>query len=389
MFVVEASAIDNGFANARLYRNATLIRQTGSAGSINWTTFDTPGPGDFYYQVIVSQSDGDKAWSSPIFIESTSLFSIPIAQVNEDDAQGFPLMLFQTVTVQGIVTVDTDTLSTIDNQFFIQDATGGLMILQTGVQSPEVVLGDNVLVTGFVNTLQGQTFVDPSTGAITVQSQGGAPPTPIVLTTNQLATLGETWEGELVELREVAIVAGTWPAPGFDGTVTIDDGSGACELFIDKDTSLDEAGEPTDPPFSVKGILIQQDPSAPYHSNYKIMPRFGDDIFELTGVGVSELPAHHTAARTTLHQNSPNPFRPGTVVKFDIAGTNGQPVRLEVYDIQGRLVRTLVDEPLRPGSYETRWDARSSDGKRVSAGVYFYRLVTPTSNETRRMVVLN
>jgi len=387
LFHVQASATDNGFANARLYRNGTLVKQTGSAASIDWNTFDTPGPGDFHYQVIVTQSDGDNAWSSPIWIASTSLFSVPIAQVNEDDANGFPTMLFQTVTVQGIVTVDTDTLSTVDNQFFIQDATGGLMILETNVQDPSVVAGDNVLVTGFVNTVLGQTFVDPSSGTIEIQSQGGAPPAPVLLGTNQLASGGETWEGQLVELRDVEIVSGTWPSPGFDGTVMIDDGSGPCGLFIDKDTSLDDAGAPVDPVFSVRGILVQRDPSTPYTSDYRVMPRFGDDIFQLTGVGVDELPSHHTATRTALHQNTPNPFRPNTAVGFDIAGDR-TPVRIEIYDVTGRLVRTLVNEPLAAGSYETRWDSRDERGQSVAAGIYFYRLVTSDADLTRKMVVL-
>jgi hypothetical protein len=388
LFHVQASAVDNGFANARLYRNGTLIRQTGSASTIDWNTFDTPGPGSFHYAVVVTQSDGDNAWSSPIWIESSSTYSVPISQVNQDDANGFPTMLFQTVTVQGLVTVDTDTLNTVDNQFFIQDPTGGLMILRTNVQNPAVVLGDNVLVTGFVNTVQGQTFIDPSTGSITIQSQGGAPPAAILIATSQLAALGETWEGSLVELRDVAIVSGAWPAPGFNGTVMVDDGSGPCGLFIDKDTSLDDGGAPADPTFSVRGLLVQQDPSTPYTSEYRIMPRYQSDIFQITGVGVDELPSHHAAARTSLHQNSPNPFRPSTTVTFDIAGREEQPVRLEVYDVAGRAVRTLVDELLRPGSYETRWDARDERGDRVAAGIYFYRLVTPAADETRKMVVL-
>ena len=74
-FNVQASAVDNGFANARLYRNGTLIKQTGSAGSIDWDTFDTPGPGDFYYQVIVSQSDGDNAWSNPFDLTTLASWS--------------------------------------------------------------------------------------------------------------------------------------------------------------------------------------------------------------------------------------------------------------------------------------------------------------------------
>jgi hypothetical protein len=223
---------------------------------------------------------------------------------------------------------------------------------------------------------------------MTIQSQGGAPPAPVVLATSQLAAQGETWEGSLVELHDVAIVSGTWPAPGFNGTVMVDDGSGPCGLFIDKDTSLDDGGVPSDPTFSVRGILVQQDPSTPYTSDYRIMPRYQSDIFQITGVGVDELPSHHATTQTRLHQNSPNPFRPSTIIGFDVAGRKEQAVRLEVYDVSGRIVRVLVDEQLPPGSYETRWDARDERGERVAAGIYFYRLATPSAEETRKMVVL-
>ncbi len=385
-FEVTVSAPTN-IASINLYRNNTLIRSTGvGAASFTWNTFDTPGPGSFYYLVRISQSDGDRAWSSPIWVESTSSFSLPLATVNEDDANGFPTLWFQTATVQGLVTVNTDTLSTVDNLFFIQDATAGLMIQETSVQTVEVASGDNVLVTGLINTIQGQTFIEPTN--IQVLSQGGGEPPAIEITTDQLETQGETWEGSLVVIHDVAITGGSWPGPGMDGTVTIDDGSGPATMFIDKDTVHDDNGAPADSLFSVMGVLIQADGSAPYHSDYRIMPRYGDDIFVVDVVDVSELPAHHATTRTRLHQNHPNPFRPTTSVRFDLAGDRDTPVQLSIYDVEGRLVRSLIDAKLPPGEFEARWDGRTNGGGQAAAGVYFYRLATPEVTETKKMVLL-
>jgi predicted metal-dependent phosphoesterase TrpH len=386
-FFVDASAETNLGALA-LYRNGTLIRTTGVSGtSTQWTVYDTPGPGSFYYLVKLTQADGDRAWSSPIWIESSSDFSLPIATVNQDDASGLPTMWFQTATVQGLVTVDTDTLSTVDNEFYIQDATAGLMVLQFGGQSVPVQLGDNVLVTGTVDTFQGQTMI--SGPAVTILSTGGGEPPAPLLATNDIAVNGETWEGSLVELHDVAVTGGTWPAPGVNGSVTIDDGSGPATLLIDKDTILDDLGAPAETTFAVRGIVTQRDASPPFDCCYVILPRFATDIFQLTGLGVTELPIHQSVGVTSLRPASPNPFRSGTTLSFDLAGTRQQPVSLGVYDVHGRKVRTIVDGQLAPGSFEAHWDGRSDRGETAAAGVYFVRLVTADANLSRKVVRLN
>jgi flagellar hook assembly protein FlgD len=64
-------------------------------------------------------------------------------------------------------------------------------------------------------------------------------------------------------------------------------------------------------------------------------------------------------------------------------------VKLTVYDVEGRLVRTLIDTKLPPGEFEARWDGRGNGGAPVAAGVYFYRLTTPDGSETKKMVLLN
>jgi hypothetical protein len=260
--VVDVAGSTN-LASLALYRNGTLIRTTGAGGtSTVWTVYDTPGPGDFYYVVRANQADGDRAWASPIWVHSTSDFVLPIATVNEDNPDGTPTMWFSTATVQGLVTVDTDTLHTTQNEFFIQDDSGGMMILDFGGQGTPVVAGDNVIVTGTIDTFQGQTMI--SAPAITIVGTGGGEPAADVITTNELAVNGEAYEGSIVEIREVAITGGTWPVPGVDGSVTIDDGSGPVTLLIDKDTVLDNQGAPAESTFSVRGIATQRDGSYPY-----------------------------------------------------------------------------------------------------------------------------
>lgn len=91
----------------------------------------------------------------------------------------------------------------------------------------------------------------------------------------------------------------------------------------------------------------------------------------------------------SLSQNYPNPFNPTTKIKFDIPSSTltlpkGEAnVSLKIYDILGREVATLVNEELKPGSYEYEWD-----GSKYSSGVYFYRLQTKEFSQTKKLVLL-
>jgi hypothetical protein len=107
---------------------------------------------------------------------------------------------------------------------------------------------------------------------------------------------------------------------------------------------------------------------------------------EQVDVPGAETPAA-VPARTVLHPNVPNPFNPVTTIEFDLA-RDGH-VSLRVYDVAGRLVRTLVDEKLATGAgHEAAWNGLDDAGSRVSSGVYFYRLVTADAAETRKMVLM-
>ncbi len=91
----------------------------------------------------------------------------------------------------------------------------------------------------------------------------------------------------------------------------------------------------------------------------------------------------------TLSQNYPNPFNPLTRIKFAIpllrgvSEGRGVLVRLIIYDILGREITTLVNEELKPGTYEVEWDASN-----YPSGVYFYKLITKDYSETRKMVLV-
>jgi hypothetical protein len=89
-----------------------------------------------------------------------------------------------------------------------------------------------------------------------------------------------------------------------------------------------------------------------------------------------------------MSQNYPNPFNPSTTIAYDIPEGNNVQVQLNVYNMRGQLVRTLVDESKSEGSYQIQWDGSDNYGRRVSSGIYFYRIKAGEFSNTRKMVIL-
>ncbi len=87
-----------------------------------------------------------------------------------------------------------------------------------------------------------------------------------------------------------------------------------------------------------------------------------------------------------LSQNYPNPFNPVTTIGYSVA--EKADVRLSIYDVAGRRVRTLISETQLPGGYSVVWDGRNDRGTVVAAGVYFYRLTAGGNTGVRKMIVL-
>lgn len=90
---------------------------------------------------------------------------------------------------------------------------------------------------------------------------------------------------------------------------------------------------------------------------------------------------------TALRPASPNPFTQQTVIQHDIASVAGG-VKLTIYDVAGRVVRTFNDVPTHPGRYEVVWDGKNDNGQRVSSGVYFCSLEAGGARDTRPVVLL-
>jgi hypothetical protein len=87
-----------------------------------------------------------------------------------------------------------------------------------------------------------------------------------------------------------------------------------------------------------------------------------------------------------LRQNYPNPFNPATTISFTLP--ERARVMIAIYDADGTLVRTLLDDTFDRGVRETVWDGKDSRGRAVSSGVYFCRLKAGGQTLTKKTVLL-
>ncbi len=94
----------------------------------------------------------------------------------------------------------------------------------------------------------------------------------------------------------------------------------------------------------------------------------------------------NTPVVTALQGNYPNPFNPTTTISYSVKEAG--PVTIDVYNVRGQKVRTLVNEDVAAGNHTITWTGDDSNGKAVASGVYFYRMNSTNYNETKKMMLM-
>lgn len=87
-----------------------------------------------------------------------------------------------------------------------------------------------------------------------------------------------------------------------------------------------------------------------------------------------------------IYQNYPNPFNPSTIIKFTTPEASD--VELSIFNIQGQLIKTLLNKSINEGFHSVTWDGLDSQGKPVSSGLYIYCLSTPEFQKTNKMLLI-
>lgn len=120
---------------------------------------------------------------------------------------------------------------------------------------------------------------------------------------------------------------------------------------------------------------------------------YGNGVYR---IDLNQTSLDHTTdplpAQFTLEQNYPNPFNPTTNIEFQIPPGGRSAfgsVELKVYDINGRLVKTLLNEPLSAGFHSVVWNGKNDNGQRVASGLYFYQLKAGEKfQQVRKMMLI-
>jgi len=185
------------------------------------------------------------------------------------------------------------------------------------------------------------------------------------------------------QLSFVGLVGGE--AYDFYRSHVVDEASGSVRVGCIPDLELKEVFAPgehrvAELEFKVKG--------------YAVGVEFGLDEVEVVGTSFAPLPVEWVAkpgvsnlpSEFALSQNYPNPFNPTTLIKYDLP-VDCQ-VRLDVYNILGQKVVTLVDGPQAPGYWRVRWNGRDGYGREMASGIYFYRLKAGRYAASRKLLLL-
>lgn len=91
-------------------------------------------------------------------------------------------------------------------------------------------------------------------------------------------------------------------------------------------------------------------------------------------------------SQLSLYQNYPNPFNPSTTIRYSLPEQSD--IRIDIYDILGRRVETLVQKEQPAGYHQVVWDGKDKNGKTVSTGIYFYKLHVNDYRESKAMILI-
>ncbi len=119
----------------------------------------------------------------------------------------------------------------------------------------------------------------------------------------------------------------------------------------------------------------------PYQRTHTVACSLGVGTVDIDDDNESALPLVFS-----LNQNYPNPFNPTTEIMFNLPRSGH--VSLDIYDILGRKVTSLVDEELVAGTHNVIWNSTNASGDKVSSGIYFYKLSQNDNTITKKMVLI-
>ena len=378
------------------YQSVTMVEGTDDT----WTgtiPHVSPGGSPLYYYYISATDDGTdqdepKTSTYPYDIENDQLgyWGIDVLYIENiqytDWPSGNSLYDDCEVTVTGIVTADTAQYNSGYGAYAIQDNNDVWDgIIFDGWDDTELTRGDAVTITGTVAEFDPEwhfkydnntKIIDVS--SVTVTGEGSVENLVLLVSTEDLAQDAdevESYEGCLVTVSGVTVSA----VNAYDWSIIDDSG---VECLIDDDmanmatNSAMSALTEGETLANVSGIFNFS------YGTYKIQIR---DMADLGQLGIDDDFAG-VAREFALYPNYPNPFNPETRIRFQLAENSN--VRLMIYDVLGRKVRTLVSERMDAGHHVLNWNGLNDAGADVASGMYVYRIKAGDFIAHRKMLLV-
>ena len=321
------------------------------------------------------------------WLAAGAVHATTICEVQEYDADGYSPLVGQIVTVRGIVTVPPGYFQPQYTSIYVQQDSCGVNVFCFDQLPFELSLGDSVEVTGEVEEYvsggsgAGATteIVCDNTDQIEVLSTGHPAPEPAELNLEDVGV--EDNEGRLVKTVGIII------ENNFDYSMYLGDPwSGASiQIYKNYNDSTDFSVFIPGDTLEVTGVILQYDRSSPFLDGYELVPRFQRDM----QYAVPPTPPDPIFWVNAALDIPASTFLPelGEILPISYAAPDRSRTTIAVYDLQGRLVRTLVD-----GSYDGHselpefyrdgffgegvrgWDGRDEYRRLVPAGTYICRL---------------
>lgn len=300
---------------------------------------------------------------------------IPIDSVRRQDANGVPLLLGQTVTVRGVVTMSQELATPL---VYFQDPTGGMIGYEaafwTGTEQ-----GDSVQVTGVVTQFNGLTELQPVNSSTVLASN--IPFAPRIVTCSDVRLNGEQYEGQLIRINGVTAVHSTtgqnvtaWNTTGSGTNFRVLVGNDSVEIRIYSSTNI--ANAPVPPfPFDVIALTSQFDSSPPYNSGYQILPRSLSDFIVSGGSGPLLSQITYTSIQPTsvtiTWQTSTNA---DSKVRWQLADSNYQIIAYtdSISNVSQVTTHSVTLNGLQPARiYYYNVSSTNANGTTTSSQLYF------------------
>ncbi len=353
---------------------------------------------DFY---VEATDDGAQTVTNPgnapegflsVAVGITSIYDMQY--VHPDSVSGNNAYFEKILNIRGVVTAGTTQVGA-PSKFILQEvdknpetnsyAYGGVLVYE-GTASNSYYQGDLVEIGGMGDEYNNLTEMIPhNANAVNLLDFGQDLPDPAIVSTRELADdslaevdgngrMGEAWESVWVQTFPATVI----DTLGYGEYIVSDTGARADSLVVNPIVEL------TYLPV-VNDVLVITSYMTYSYGDYEIVPTSDESIVLFDPTAVDDTPVMLSAGG--FSSIAPNPFNPSTEIKFAVNRDNL--VQLNVYNIRGEKVRTLVQDNLPTNEYTFVWDGKSDNGQSVSSGHYFARLrIGSEVTQVRKMALV-